>query len=793
LLKRGFAWKLILLLALPLTLSLSPVRDHRDPVKRVFDPLSESIDEAELRGHVTYLAQPALRGRRILSAGSDAARRYVTERFEAYGLVPWQSEESYEQPFPLGTNLIGVLPGSDPVLRDEFVVVCAHIDHLGRGKLGACDNAAGVAALLEAAEFFSASKDRPARSICFAVVDAEEIGLLGSFVFTRRDDYDPRRIAGVVNVDMLGRSFLDVMDQSIMVAGAEQYPETRAALEAAALREELRLLQVGLSLIPAQSDHVAFIAADAHNPSPPPILMFTCGYFQDYHTRRDTADKLDYATLARSARLIAETVRDLADAPEVELPRRLEGPDRTELATFKTIGEEILRRSDELAFTEENRTACQEWLSSAENLLAGANYTRVERRKLIQGLDALGPPARSLLNKTALKTFARGEDNPLQRMAGGMELVEYYRPALYTLYGSFVDDILKENPYHLYLLGMKDRPHYHTPCAGPDGIRMTPLEGDRYRLDTLIPTVNFFPNVGRFGRVGTGFSFAGSPNQWEGTRDELIDCCLLEWHSRVPNEAYEQMVRQAKWDRTPDDTKEYLLEQQKDPLIVSGWNDVCRRMLETVAGDSHGGTFEDWLSWRLEAKGKPDADAWMLGLLDSDNEVLFTKASECLIRTPSDSTRERLCRRAVAIVADGTRPARIRSRAAFAAAVRGDKDTLLALCQYVDDQTRIESKPVRAEAFQDHPLVLHGKRGETYPPIPAGITPARPPLGPVISNTIRIVLDKRVGQDRQALAKAVEELDKSLPADGPWLLPPNVFGSADQGSPYYFWSLYGED
>ena len=146
-------------------------------------------------------------------------------RLQAYGLVPWPGAKDYEQSFGFGTNVIGVLPGSDPDLSDEFVILAAHYDHVGKTKkgvlLGACDNASGVAALLEIAEHFSLAKEKPKRSICFASFDCEEWMLLGALMFSCQEDFEKQKIAAVVNIDMLGRDFLDVVEDSLFVAGTE--------------------------------------------------------------------------------------------------------------------------------------------------------------------------------------------------------------------------------------------------------------------------------------------------------------------------------------------------------------------------------------------------------------------------------------------------------------------------------------------------------------------------------------------------------------------------------------------
>ncbi len=190
--------------------------------------LSLPIEKEELSDHVHFLAQPALRGRKPKTAGSRDARRYIESRFQAFGLKPWGSTKAYAQPFGFGTNVIGVLPGSDEQLADRMVLLSAHYDHLGVGKngkacLGATDNASGVAALLEIAERLSLAENRLRRTICFAAFDCEETFLLGAFAFTCREDFDREKLDAVINVDMLGRDFWDVVDNTLVVVGTRGY------------------------------------------------------------------------------------------------------------------------------------------------------------------------------------------------------------------------------------------------------------------------------------------------------------------------------------------------------------------------------------------------------------------------------------------------------------------------------------------------------------------------------------------------------------------------------------------
>jgi hypothetical protein len=153
----------------------------------------------EMFSHVEFLSQPQLKGRKPGTLGSRAARQYIEARFKACGLLPWEGARGYAQSFGYGRNMVGVLPGSDPLLAKEIVLVSAHYDHLGKdtkGKIcpGAADNAAGVAALLKIAQEMSRSSERPKRSVAFVAFDCEEWMLFGRLHFPHNDKSSQRKL-----------------------------------------------------------------------------------------------------------------------------------------------------------------------------------------------------------------------------------------------------------------------------------------------------------------------------------------------------------------------------------------------------------------------------------------------------------------------------------------------------------------------------------------------------------------------------------------------------------------------
>lgn len=190
-------------------------------------------------------------------------------------------------------NVIAWLKGSDPVLSEEFIVIGAHHDHLGMGgqgnssrvpdtiavHYGADDNASGVAAVLELAEKYSRLK--PARSIIFATFGAEEKGIIGSNYFVSHPPVPLDKIGLMLNLDMVGR----LRDSSIQIGGVGTSAEFKSILSNTEKNTPFHfsLSEAGYG----PSDHAAFYAKDK------PVLFFSTGAHQDYHTPDDKADSIN--------------------------------------------------------------------------------------------------------------------------------------------------------------------------------------------------------------------------------------------------------------------------------------------------------------------------------------------------------------------------------------------------------------------------------------------------------------------------------------------------------------------
>jgi hypothetical protein len=212
-------------------------------------------------------------------------------------------------------NVIGVLKGSDPDLRNQAIVLGAHYDHLGRGgegslaqregevHHGADDNASGVAALLELARIFSAQPGKLRRSIVFVAFSGEEEGLIGSNFYVNNPAWPLAQTVAMVNMDMIGR----MRDRKLIVGGVGTAKEWRDLVDTAnraggeQTRFALTLNEDGFG----PSDHSSFYAKQV------PVLFLFTGTHDDYHKPSDTADKINYEDEGRIVDFVAGLVRSL--------------------------------------------------------------------------------------------------------------------------------------------------------------------------------------------------------------------------------------------------------------------------------------------------------------------------------------------------------------------------------------------------------------------------------------------------------------------------------------------------
>lgn len=195
-------------------------------------------------------------------------------------------------------NIIAVIEGSDPILKNEYIVIGAHYDHLGMGghgsgsrtpdtiavHNGADDNASGVAAVIEMAGKLAAEKENLRRSVIIMAFGAEEMGLLGSQFFTNEPLIGLKDVVLMVNFDMIGR--LDPEKRSLMIAGTGTAEEMEDLLTKHEENSTMKFKHSPEGY--GASDHASFYGAGI------PVMFFFTGAHEDYHTPLDDADKLNY-------------------------------------------------------------------------------------------------------------------------------------------------------------------------------------------------------------------------------------------------------------------------------------------------------------------------------------------------------------------------------------------------------------------------------------------------------------------------------------------------------------------
>src|SRR5579863_5800669 len=210
-------------------------------------------------------------------------------------------------------NVLAYLPGQS----DEYVIVGAHYDHLGRGNIdslapskigqihpGADDNASGTAGVLELARLLAPQRGQLKRGILFMDFAGEELGLLGSAEWVKEPTRPLGQAVAMVNMDMIGR----IKDDKVFIGGVGTGSTLKSTLEDAAKGSSFHLeySESGYS----SSDHTSFVTRKI------PVLFFFSGLHADYHKPSDTWDKINSSAAAQLLNLVSKVSVELADATE---------------------------------------------------------------------------------------------------------------------------------------------------------------------------------------------------------------------------------------------------------------------------------------------------------------------------------------------------------------------------------------------------------------------------------------------------------------------------------------------
>jgi hypothetical protein len=210
-------------------------------------------------------------------------------------------------------NILAWLPGRS----DEYIVIGAHYDHLGRGNFdslapsqigqihpGADDNASGSAGVVELARLLAPQRGQLGRSILFMNFAGEELGLLGSAEWVKEPTRPLAKAVAMINMDMIGR----IKDDKVYIGGVGTGSSFKAVLEQAQKDEPFKIEYSAGGY--ASSDHTSFVTKKI------PVLFFFSGLHSDYHKPSDTADKINAPSAARLLDLIESVTLQLANAQQ---------------------------------------------------------------------------------------------------------------------------------------------------------------------------------------------------------------------------------------------------------------------------------------------------------------------------------------------------------------------------------------------------------------------------------------------------------------------------------------------
>ncbi len=274
---------------------------------------AQQTRQQRLRQHLYYLASDSLEGRLAGSAGGATARQYIINQYKEIGLQPYSGDGIY--PFRpsnqlmsamLGNdslcNIIMVIPGNDPQLKDEYIVLGAHYDHVGvkGGKVynGADDNASGSTALIEIARELYAHRGELKRSVVIAAFDGEEEGLFGSKEMVRMLGKDIDKVKVMLSIDMVG--WLSAND-ALIIEGTSTLSDSKEVMAKIADEQgiTLKLKSFERSIMTA-TDTEPFAKKQR------PTLAVTTGLKSPYHKPEDDADLIDYEGMDRICTYISE-------------------------------------------------------------------------------------------------------------------------------------------------------------------------------------------------------------------------------------------------------------------------------------------------------------------------------------------------------------------------------------------------------------------------------------------------------------------------------------------------------
>ena len=269
-----------------------------------------------LESHLYYLASDSLHGREAGTEDAAKARAYILEQWKEIGIEPFFTD-GFEVPFRRSgldmANLVGIIPGADPALKDEYIFLGAHFDHIGykKGEVcnGADDNASGSTALIEIARLLKENQSGLKRSVIIAAFDGEEKGLWGSEALANRMAAEGTigNVKCMMSIDMVGWY---AKNGKLELIGAGTIKNGKKLLEDNADGLKLNIEDFETAVLTA-TDTRSF----AKNYRVPTLHVYT-GLKSPYHRPADDADLIDYDGLEQITRYISRVTTQMASDPE---------------------------------------------------------------------------------------------------------------------------------------------------------------------------------------------------------------------------------------------------------------------------------------------------------------------------------------------------------------------------------------------------------------------------------------------------------------------------------------------
>lgn len=277
---------------------------------------------------MNYLASNDLKGRDSGSEGIEMAAKYIENHFKSYGVKPYfetyrDTLSNFKAP---SYNIVGIVEGNDPALKDEYIVIGAHYDHIGIVQMengdaianGANDNASGTATVMEFARYFGTQKTNK-RSLIFALFSAEEKGLLGSKHLAKKLKEQELNLYAMLNFEMTGVPLLG-KDYFMYITGYDM--SNLAEVSNTYAKENL------VGFLPTAKEYNLFQRSDNypfHQEFGVPSHTF-CTFdftnFNHYHKVGDEADIMDFAHMATLVNKTLPVLEGIANAPTQEIQKK---------------------------------------------------------------------------------------------------------------------------------------------------------------------------------------------------------------------------------------------------------------------------------------------------------------------------------------------------------------------------------------------------------------------------------------------------------------------------------------